>query len=302
MAASGQLVRDLQGVASRTAFCVPAAIVLLLVLAYPVARTTLLSWFHFKLATGFQAEFAGVDNFVRLIFDSRFHNSVIVTAKFTLASVALEFCLGLLLALTANNLNRGRGIVRSIFLAPWTLPTAVIAVLWAWIFNDQYGVLNALLERAHLVQSPIAWLAGPETAMIAIVIADVWKTTPFVFLVLLAGLQSVPLDLYEAMEIDGGGWWAKFRYVTWPFLLPFVFVSMVFRLIQAFAIFDLVYVMTGGGPGGATETVSVYTYQTYMRYLDIGYGSAQVVATVVLLAMTAFVLHRILLKGHERTV
>ena len=124
--------------------------------------------------------------------------------------------------------------------------------------------------------------------MAAIVIADVWKTTPFVFLVLLAGLQNIPKDLYEAIEIDGGGAWAKFRYVTWPFLLPFVFIALVFRIIQAFAIFDLVWVMTGGGPGGSTETVSVYSYQTFMRYLDIGYGSAQVAATVVILAVAAF--------------
>jgi multiple sugar transport system permease protein len=302
MAASGGLGRNLRTFASRSAFCVPAGIVLLLVLAYPVARTTLLSVFRLKLANGFQEEFSGLENFFRLAYDSRFHDSLIVTANFTVASVALEFGIGLFLALSVDRVIRGRGIVRSILLAPWTLPTAVIAVLWAWIFNDQYGVLNVMLQRAHVVKSAIPWLASPETAMIAIVIADVWKTTAFVFLVLLAGLQSVPDELYEAMAIDGGGWWARFRYVTWPFLLPFVFLSMVFRIIQAFAIFDLVYVMTGGGPGGATETVSVYTYQTYMRYLDIGYGSAQVVATVVILAMTAFVLHCILLRGHESSL
>jgi multiple sugar transport system permease protein len=155
-------------------------------------------------------------------------------------------------------------------MVPWTLPTAVIAVLWAWIFNDQYGALNAILLRLGLIDTPVAWLAQPSTAMFAIIVADVWKTYAFVFLILLAGLQNIPHDLYEAIEVDGGGTWAKFRYVTVPHLLPFAFVAVIFRLVQAYAIYDLVWVLTGGGPGGATETVSIYTYQTYMRYLDFG--------------------------------
>ena len=281
-------------------FHAPAAVLLAMVFAYPIARTAVLSFSHLNLATAFRPEAAGWDNYRRLLSDSRFLDSLRITGAFTIVTVAIEFGLGLLLALAANQCVRGKGLVRSIVLAPWTLPTAVIAVLWAWIFNDQYGVLNAVLQKIGAISSPIAWLAKPSSALAAIVIADVWKTTPFVFLVLLAGLQGVPRDLYEAMEIDGGGAWAKFRYVTWPFLLPFVFITLVFRIIQAFAIFDLVWVMTGGGPGGSTETVSVYSYQTFTRYLDIGYGSAQVAATVVILAVTAFGLHRLLLRRYAR--
>jgi trehalose/maltose transport system permease protein len=281
-------------------FYVPAAALLLVVFAYPIARTIALSFSNMNLATAFQPEFAGSENYARLLSDSRFLESLRITGIFTIVSVALEFGLGLMLALAANNCIRGQGLVRSIFLAPWTLPTAIIAVLWAWIFNDQYGVLNAVLQDAGVISSPIAWLATPVGAMAAIIIADVWKTTPFVFLVLLAGLQNIPKDLYEAMEIDGGGAWAQFRYVTWPFLLPFVFIALVFRVIQAFAIFDLVWVMTGGGPGGSTETVSVYSYQTFMRYLDIGYGSAQVAATVVILSVVAFGLYHLLLRRYAR--
>jgi multiple sugar transport system permease protein len=160
--------------------------------------------------------------------------------------------------------------------------------------------LNAVLLRLGWINSPIAWLAEPGTAMAAMIAADVWKTTPFVFVILLAGLQNIPRDLYEAIEIDGGGEWAKFRFVTWPHLLPFVFVAMIFRIVQAFAIFDLVWVMTGGGPGGATETVSVYTYQTYMRYLDFGYGSALALAIVVSLGAAAGILYRLLVTRYER--
>jgi len=281
---------------------VPAAILLLTVVCYPMLRTVALSFSHENLATGFQSEFAGFENFSRILIDSRLRGSLWTTAVFTLISVGAEFLLGLLLAVSIESVRRGRDLLRVIFLLPWTLPTAVIAVLWTWIFNDQFGILNTVLMRLHLMESPIPWLAQPHTAMAAMIVADVWKTTPFVFVILLAGLQNIPQDLYEAIEIDGGGAWAKFRYVTWPHLLPFVFVAMIFRVVQAFAIFELVWVMTGGGPGGATETVSVYTYQTYMRYLDFGYGSALAVTTVVILAITATGLYRFLVTKYERTL
>ena len=277
----------------------PAVFLLGVVVAYPIIRTLTLSFLHQSLATGFRAHFAGLDNFIRLVFDSRFRSSLWTTTFFTVVSVALEFGVGLALALTVNSLKNWKSTARVVLMSPWTLPTAVIAVLWNWIFNDQYGVLNAVLLRVGLLKLPVAWLGRPDTAMFAIIVADVWKTAPFVFLILLAGLQNIPGELYEAIEVDGGGAWAKFRYVTWPHLLPFVFVAVIFRLVQAFAVFDLVWVMTGGGPGGATETVSVYTYQTYMRYLDFGYGAALADATVVILAVVAVALHRILLKRYE---
>jgi multiple sugar transport system permease protein len=286
-------------VASFTWF-VPASVLLLAAVCYPVFRTIVLSFFHQNLATGFRAEFAGLENFGRIIVDSRLHGTAVTTLFFTVVSVGAEFVIGLLLALSVESMRKWRSAVRVVCLVPWTLPTAVIAVLWAWIFNDQFGVLNAVLMRLHLIDSAVPWLAQPGTAMAAMIVADVWKTTPFVFLILLAGLQNIPRDLYEAIDIDGGSAWAKFRYVTWPHLLPFVFVAMIFRIVQAFAIFDLVWVMTGGGPGGATETMSVYTYQTYMRYLDFGYGSALALATVAILAVTAAALYRLLVTKYER--
>jgi trehalose/maltose transport system permease protein len=280
----------------------PAAALLCVIVAYPLLRTFLLSFAHKSLSTGFLTEFAGLDNFARIAFDSRFWDCLRTTAFFTAASVTAEFLIGLALALSANSLTRFRSLSRVIFLVPWTLPTAVIAVLWAWIFNDQFGVLNAILMRIGALDSPVIWLGEPRAAMFAIILADVWKTAPFVFLILLAGLQNIPRDLYEAVEVDGGGAWEQFRFVTWPHLLPFVFVAVIFRVVQAFAIFDLVWVMTGGGPGGATETVSIYTYQTYMRYLDFGYGAALAMATVMILALTAAGLHRLLLARYEQSL
>jgi multiple sugar transport system permease protein len=291
----------LQFYLAQVSWFAPASILLLAVVCYPILRAIGLSFVHESLANGFRTEFAGLDNFSRILGDSRFRGSLVTTLIFTLVSVGAEFLIGLLLALSMTSLRKWRSAVRVIFLVPWTLPTAVIAVLWAWIFNDQFGVLNAVLIRLGFIESPVAWLAQPTTAMAAIIVADVWKTTPFVFLILLAGLQNVPHDLYEAIEVDGGGAWARFRYVTWPHLLPFVFVAVVFRVVQAFAVFDLVWVMTGGGPGGATETISVYTYQMYMRYLDFGYGSALAVATVVILALAASGLYRLLVTKYERS-
>jgi multiple sugar transport system permease protein len=277
----------------------PAAVLVLLFFVYPIGRTLVLSFQHMNLGTGFHPRFAGLDNFIRLASDSRFQDSLKVTTLFTVLSVGLEFFIGLLLALVVERIKRGRRTVRTLLLIPWTLPTAIIAVLWTWIFNDQYGVMNSLLLDAGILNSPFAWLGSPPAAVTAIILADVWKTFPFVLLVLLAGLQSIPNEMYEAIEIDGGNAWHKFRYVTIPHLRPFIFLALIFRIVQAFAVFDLVYVMTGGGPGGATETVSVYGYFTFMRYLDFGYGAALVVVVVALLAITAWILYRLLLNKYE---
>jgi multiple sugar transport system permease protein len=277
----------------------PGMILVLLVFVYPILRTLSLSLMHFDLGTDFEASFAGMDNFVRLLSDSRFVASLKVTALFTAISVAFEFLLGLLSALAVERIRRARRTTRTLLLIPWTLPTAIIAVLWMWIFNDQFGLINAFLLKIGIVDAPIAWLGKPHSALLAVILADVWKAFPFVFVVLLAGLQSIPREMYEAIEIDGGTAWHKFRYVVLPYLLPFIFLALIFRIVQAFAVFDLVYVLTGGGPGGATETVSVYGYYTFMRYLDFGYGSALVVAIVIILALVAWSLYSLLMRKYE---
>jgi multiple sugar transport system permease protein len=176
-------------------------------------------------------------------------------------------------------------------LVPWALPTAVLALAWVWIFNDQFGVFNDLLLKLRLIGQPVAWLGNAGTAMFALVFADVWKTTPFMMIILLAGLQSIPRDLLEAIAIDGAGAWQRFRLITLPLLMPSILLAILFRAIQSFGVFDLVYVMTGGGPGGATETVGVYTFNTFLRYLDFGYGAALVVTTVAIMAILAAMIY-----------
>jgi multiple sugar transport system permease protein len=264
-------------------------------LSYPIGRDFWLSLFAKNLGTQLQPIFPGLDNYARMAGDGRFWQSFRTTTLFTCTSVGLELLLGLGIALVLNQQFRGRGLVRTIAILPWALPTALIALAWAWIFNDQFVVANDIPIRFGLTKSGINWLGEPTLATIAIIFADVWKTTPFISILLLAGLQAIPSDLYEAHAIDGASPWQSFHLITLPLLLPQILIAVLFRFAQAFGIFDLIAVMTGGGPGGATEVVSLYIYATVMRYLDFGYGSALVVLTFLLLVM-AVALATFLLK------
>lgn len=269
-------------------FVTPALLLLLLVFAYPIVRAFWLSLFIENLGTNLQPVFSGVSNYLRLVFDSRFWQSLWNTTVFTTLALILELSLGMGIALILNQTFRGRGLVRTIAILPWALPTALIALTWTWIFNDQFGVWNDLLLRLGVVQTPVNWLGQPTLALLATIAADVWKTTPFVSILLLAGLQSIPADLYEAHAIDGASPWQSFRRITVPLLMPQILIALLFRFAQSFGVFDLIQVMTGGGPAGATEMVSLYIYATVMRYLDFGYGAALVVITFgVLMAAVA---------------
>lgn len=261
----------------------PALLMLLFVFAYPIGRAFWLSLFTQNLGTKLQPVFAGLDNYLRMAGDGRFWQTFWQTTVFTSASVVLELLLGMGIALVLNQKFLGRSFVRTAAILPWALPTALIGLAWAWIFNDQFGVVNDILLRLGLIKTGINWLGDPTLAMIAVIFADVWKTTPFISILLLAGLQSISPDLYEAHSIDGATPWQSFRQITLPLLMPQILIALLFRFAQAFGIFDLIAVMTGGGPGGATEVVSLYIYATIMRYLDFGYGAALVVVTFLLL-------------------
>lgn len=263
----------------------PALLILGLVFIYPILRAFWLSWFAENLGTQLQPVFTGWGNYQRMLGDGRFWRSLGNTTVFTVVSVALELILGLGVALVLNKSFFGRGAVRTIAIIPWALPTAVMGLAWAWIFNDQYGVVNDILRRLGAIDTGINWLGTPTLAMIALIIADVWKTTPFIGIILLAGLQSISEDLYEAHRMDGANPWQSFYQITLPLLMPQILIALLFRFAQSFGVFDLVQVMTGGGPAGSTETVSIYIYSTVMRYLDFGYGAALVVVTFLLLVL-----------------
>jgi multiple sugar transport system permease protein len=271
----------------------PALLLLLVAAAVPVLRVVQLSFTQTELADGLGWRWAGLAPYIRLWQDSRWWAALANTGIFTGASVLLELVLGVAFALVLHQRFRGRGILRAVVMLPWALPTAVMALAWAWIFNDAFGVANDLLRRLGLVSAPVAWLGDARTAMAALVVAEVWKTTPFVTLIVLAGLQGIPQDVLDAARVDGLGPWARFRRVTLPLLLPSLLVALVFRAVQALGAFDIVYVMTGGGPGGSTETVSLYAFQNYFRYLDFGYGSAVATQAVVLVMLLAAALVRL---------
>jgi len=267
---------------------IPALLILLLIYAYPIISAFVMSLFTENLSTNLEPTFTGFSNFSRMAQDGRFWQSLWNTAIFTVFSLVAELVLGMIIALALNQAFRGRGWVRTIAILPWALPTALIALAWRWIFNGEFGVWNDILLRLQIISDPVNWLGDPNWAMVGVIAADVWKTTSFVAILLLAGLQAIPQDLYEAHAIDGASPWQSFRQITLPLIAPQILIAMLFRFAQAFGIFDLIQVMTGGGPGGATETVSLYIYATVMRYLDFGYGAALVVVTfLVLIAVVA---------------
>jgi multiple sugar transport system permease protein len=262
---------------------IPALLILLLVYAYPIISAFVMSLFTENLSTNLEPVFTGGSNFSRMAQDGRFWQSLWNTAIFTIFSLVSELVLGMIIALALDQAFRGRGWVRTIAILPWALPTALIALAWRWIFNGEFGVWNDILLRLQIIADPINWLGDPNWAMVGVIAADVWKTTSFVAILLLAGLQAIPQDLYEAHAIDGASPWQSFRQITLPLVAPQMLIAMLFRFAQAFGIFDLIQVMTGGGPGGATEMVSLYIYATVMRYLDFGYGAALVVVTFLVL-------------------
>jgi multiple sugar transport system permease protein len=263
----------------------PALLILAFVFLYPITRACWLSLFTQNLGTQLEPVFSGLNNYGRMLGDGRFWQSLWNTSVFTTISIFLELVLGMTFALVLNQAFFGRGLARTAALIPWALPTAIMGLAWAWIFNDQYGVVNDILFRLGIINEAVTWLGEPTRAMFALIIADVWKTTPFIALILLAGLQSISSDLYEAHAIDGATPIQSFRQITLPLLAPQILIALLFRFAQSFGIFDLVQVMTGGGPAGSTEMVSIYIYATVRRYLDFGYGAALVTVTFLLLVL-----------------
>ena len=265
----------------------PAAAILAGVAMMPVLAAVWLS-LHRSILIFHDQRFIGLGNFRFLLADARFWSALGTTAYFTVVAVAVELLLGLPVALL---LHRGKGWLRAAVLLPWAIPTAVSARMWAWLFNADYGLL-------HRLAPSVDWLGSPQTALHAAVLVDVWKTTPFVALILLAGLQSISDDVYEAARVDGAGRPRIFLFVTLPLLRPSVLLALLFRSLDAFRVFDAIYVLTEGGPANATETLSIYAYKTLMRSGDFGYGSALSVATFLCVAILALPFARAL--GRER--
>lgn len=273
----------------------PAVLVMAGVAFFPLVYAGWLSLHDVNLRYAYlDKPFIGLGNFIRLAADGRFWNAMRVTSIFAVVSVSIELVLGILIALLINRPFRGRGLVRASVLVPWALTTVVMARMWSWIFNSEYGVFNAIVKSLGLVDHYVAWTADHTVALWVAIGADIWKTTPFMALLLLAGLQTIPADLVEAAKVDGAGVWRRFWALTIPLLRPTILVAVLFRTLDAVRVFDLVFVLTGGGPGFATETLSVYTYRALFQNLEFGYGSALAVGNFVFVMLISFFFIKVL--------
>ncbi|UCG11883.1 MAG: sugar ABC transporter permease [Deltaproteobacteria bacterium] len=267
----------------------PAVAILFLFIVLPIGQSMMLS-LH-RVVVGLPAlgnPFVGFQNYVDLLKDPVARHSFSITAVFVTATTSCELLLGLLVALLINHRFPGRGALRACVLIPWAIPTVVSAQMWRYLFNDAYGMINYIVFGAE-TSKYVPWLALPNAALTAIIAADVWKTSSFAALLILAGLQLIPDELYQAARVDGAGAWKRFWYITWPLIRPAFLVALLFRTIDAFRVFDLAFVMTQGGPADATNVLQLYGYKKMFVEGWMGYGSAISVAIFLCVLILAVV-------------
>ncbi|MDR2781802.1 MAG: sugar ABC transporter permease [Holosporaceae bacterium] len=264
-------------------FLAPCLIVIILCAGWPLLRTVFLSFTDATLDNFRGANFIGMDNFVALARDNEWWRAVLNTFVIAIISVPMETFLGMIIALILHKNFRGRGWMRAIVLIPWTIPTIVSARMWAWMLNDVYGIVNELLIKASLIDAPIPWIASNTLSIVSIILVDVWKTTPYMALLLLAGLQSLPQDCFEAAEVDSIPFTKTLIKIILPLMKPTIIVAMIFRTLDALRIFDLIYVLSNGNSSNAT--MSIYARKHLVDYADVGYGSA---AATMLLFFVVF--------------
>jgi len=275
----------------------PTLLVVALVAGYPLAQVFYYSFFKADIAFVEQPEFVGFENYLFLLRDPDFRVAFWNTLQFTFWSVGLETILGLAIALIVHSNFKGRGLVRTAILIPWAIPTVVSAKMWQWMLNDIYGVINVIGTKLGILSTKVAFLANPALVLPSIIAVDVWKTTPFMALLLLAGLQLIPSDIYEAADIDGASKWQQFWSLTLPLLTPALVVALIFRTLDALRVFDVIFVMTGVNT--ATKSLAVYNRQTLIDFQDLGYGSAISVAILVII-MVFVVLYMRFVGGVSR--
>jgi trehalose/maltose transport system permease protein len=264
-------------------FLLPVLVTIAAVAGWPLARTVWFSLTDARLDTLDDHAFIGLENYSWLLTDPDWWIAVRNTFVFAAASVTLETILGIVIALVLNTRMRGRGILRAAMLIPWAIPTVVSAQMWGWMLHDQYGVLNEILLNLGLIAEPRAWTANPATALASVIAVDVWKTTPFMALLVLAALQLLPDELYEAAEIDGLGPVSRFFRITLPLIWPALMVAIIFRTLDALRVFDLMYVLTGNSR--ATASMSVYARQQLVDFQDVGFGSAAATGLFLMIAV-----------------
>ncbi|MDW9418632.1 ABC transporter permease subunit [Sinorhizobium meliloti] len=264
----------------------PLLVVMTAVIGWPLVDTVRLSFTDAKLV-GTEGGFVGTANYIKMLGGSNFQRALVTTTWFAVISVAAEMVLGVLAALLLNQQFRGRAALRALMILPWALPTVVNATLWRLIYNPEYGALNAALTQLGLLDSYRSWLGEPGTALAALIVADCWKNFPLVALIALAALQAVPRDITAASLVDGAGPFNRFRFVIMPYLAGPLLVALVLRTIEAFKVFDIIWVMTRGGPANSTRTLSILVYQEAFSFQRAGSGASLALIVTLLVTILA---------------
>ncbi|UNZ49839.1 carbohydrate ABC transporter permease [Agrobacterium tumefaciens] len=267
-------------------FVIPALVVISAVIVFPWVFTLWMSAHRWTL--GQEQSFIGFENYIRLASDIRFWESLWHTLIYTVLSVVAPLFLGTLAALVFDAQFPLRGFLRGVFVMPMMATPVAIALVWTMMFHPQLGVLNYLLSLIGI--GPLEWIYNQSTVIPSLVLVETWQWTPLVMLIVLGGLAAVPREPYESAEIDGANAWQKFRYLTMPMIAPFLMIAVIIRSIDAVKSFDIIYAMTQGGPGTASETINIYLYNTAFAYYDIGYGSAMAVVFFIIIVALSFVL------------
>lgn len=268
----------------------PALLIIAAVTIFPILYSVWLSLNHVTLTShGYQTTFVGLSKYNLVIHASEFLHSVWFTTYYSVVTVAAELVLGLLIALAINNVQRLKNVSIVVMLIPWSLITVVSAEVWDYIYDGTYGVLNYLLQSLGLIHNPVTWLGTPFSAIVAMMVADIWKTTPFVVIIILAGLQMIPTEYYEAARMDGANAWHVFWHIIFPQLRGSIALAGLFRILQAFGVFDLPFVLTNGGPGTATQSLAMLGEKVLFQDLHFGAGSAVAVSTVLLVFIISLI-------------
>lgn len=271
----------------------PLMVFLGAVLVFPLVWGICMSFTN-KMIGG-DARFTGLKNYEKLIGDPEYRRSVVNTVKFTALSIAVKCVLGMFMALALNQSFRGRNAVRALLMIPWTLPNIVVVYNWRWIFSPSGGIANHILKSLHLIDRDLVWFGSAGLALFTVVVANVWRGTPFFGVSILAKLQTISKDYYEAADIDGASLFQKFRYITFPEVRDVTVLSALMSTIWTINEFETIYLLTGGGPNGATEVMNVYSYKTAMRSMMLGRGIAvAVLAMPVLMLLIGLLTRRML--------
>ncbi|MBD3305071.1 ABC transporter permease subunit [candidate division KSB3 bacterium] len=274
----------------------PALIILVLIIFYPILYSIYLSFNNYVLIKPKEIQFIGLQNYVKLLKDEVFRIALWKSVVWTFWVISIELVLGIIGAWLLNREFKGRNLVRAVVLLPWVFPSVLTGLMWVWMLDDTYGVINDILYRIGLINGFVPWMAQSSTALYGIIVTQIWHGTPFFLIMILAAFQSIPDELYEAARIDGANLWQEFRFVSWPMILPTVLITTLLRTIWTANYVEIIQIMTEGGPGYSSLTLPIYAFRKAYSSLDFGYSSALSLVLVALLAVLVWLYMRLLKK------